>query len=100
MTDVVFYFAITWHCYSVQMVNIAAILRLNGEIMEQQKVQTSMLQELLRRQHGFDGVKLGRLPDNIRLPVTTYAEITDLETLLKSEDIYKQVVGNFFNIYI
>ena len=79
---------------AVLKVDIAVLLRQNAEILEQQKIHASMLQELLRRQRGSDAIRLGRLPDSIKLPVMTFAAVQDLKNNLKSDEMYKQLVSN------
>lgn len=51
------------------------------------------LNELLRRQRGLDGIRTGRLPDNVKLPVMTPPEMRSLEQQLDSHEVYSQLVS-------
>jgi len=70
------------------------ICRQLAEMKEQIRYNTKLLQDLSRRQRGADRQKLGRLPSDCQLPLTTYSEVLQLEQQLKSKELYGQFVSH------
>ena len=57
---------------------------------DQVKVNTGLLQELVRRQLGLDATKVEKLPESIRLPLRNLSDLTTMKQQLHSEDTFKQ----------
>lgn len=71
------------------------LLEQNAEIFEQVKVNTRMLQELLKKQQGTENLKAARIPENLRslVPIKTTEDLIEVELRLKNADTYKQMVS-------
>ena len=74
------------------MFALKVVVRQNDELTDQVKVNTALLQELVRRQRGLDATKAGKLPESIRLPLRNLSDLTTIEQQLHSEDTFKQLV--------
>jgi hypothetical protein len=69
------------------------LLQQVAEVREDMRTMKAAINELLRRQRGTDGIRTGRLPDNLKLPVKTASEMCSLEQQLESHEIYSQLVS-------
>jgi len=73
---------------------LAEVIRKTAEIKEQVLFNTQLLQELVHRQRGNERGKVCRLPENCKLPLTTYKDVLDIEQGLKSKEFYSNLVIN------
>ena len=65
-----------------------------AETREQVKINTQMLQELLRRQRGADTLKSASVPEHLKslIPVKDHKDLLEVEKSLKNKDTAKQMV--------
>ena len=77
---------------TVNMFELEVVVRQNEELKDQVKVNTGLLQELVRWQRGLDATKAGKLLESIRLPLRNLSDLTTMKQQLHSEDTFKQLV--------
>jgi hypothetical protein len=68
------------------------LVKQTAEITEQVKLNTQLLQEVVKRQRCLNKDKVGPLPSNCQLPLHSFDELVAIEQQLKSKDFYSRLV--------
>jgi predicted butyrate kinase (DUF1464 family) len=76
------------------------IVKQNAETNEQVKLNTQLLQEIVKRQRNQNKNRATSLPSACRLPLHSIEEMDNIEQQLKSKEFYDQLVRKCFCIVL
>jgi len=79
---------------------LVKLLSVMEDIRQTQKIHSAMLQSIQRQMQATSSTEESKLPDNIKLPLSSIGDVDALENTLSDETVKKTLVRSILHCYV